>query len=187
MIEFLFFFLAIILSEFGDKTQLVILSVASKTKHKMDVFWGAFFAFVIIDGLSILFGAILSNLIPKNILIGFSSIIFLIYGALTFISSGENIKDITEDKTLKIIFSVFLMVALAELGDKSQIASIFFATQYSGFVVFLAVIFILSVMSLITIYLSYALFETLSSKTIHRISGFLFIAMGVFTLMMAFS
>ena len=187
MIEFLLFFLTIILSEFGDKTQLVILSLASKTKHKLDVFWGAFFAFIFLDGIAIFFGVMLSNMIPKDILIGISSMIFLIYGALTFLSSGEDIRGISEDKTLKVIFSVFLMVALAELGDKSQIASIFFATQFPGFIVFLAVILILSIMTLITIYLSHALFETLSSKIVHRISGLLFIAMGIFTLVIAFA
>lgn len=187
MYEFFLLVFTIIIAEFGDKTQLVILSVASKTKEKMDVFWGAFIAFIIIDGLSIFFGAILSNIIPKKLLIGISGIIFLIYGALNFIFPHGDTRDITEDKRYKIIFSVFIMIALAELGDKSQIASIFLGATYPAFIVFLTIILILSVMTLITIYLSYLLFETLSSKTVHYISGVMFLAMGIFTILLALS
>lgn len=187
MYEFFLLVFTIIIAEFGDKTQLVILSVASKTKEKMDVFWGAFLAFILVDGLSIFFGSILSNIMPKKLLIGISGLIFLVYGLLNFIFPYGDTKDITEDKRYKIVFSVFLMIALAELGDKSQIASIFLGATYPAFIVFLAVILILGVMTLITIYLSYLLFETLSSKTVHYISGVLFILMGIFTLLLSLS
>ncbi len=187
MNEFLIFFVTIFLSEFGDKTQLVTLSVASKTKHKMDVFWGVFFALIVIDGLAILFGSLLSTFISTKLLLTISGLIFLIYGGMTFISSHSDIKDITEDKHLKIIFSVFLMIIMAEMGDKSQITAILFASIYPAFIVFLVVILALSIMTLITIYLSHVLFDTLSSKTVQIISGTLFIIMGVFSLMNAFS
>ena len=186
MYEFFLFFILVFLSEFGDKTQLVTLSVASKTKHKMDVFWGVFLAIFIVDGLAILFGAMLSNIINKNVLLVISGFIFLIYGGLTFISYTRSIKDITEDKHLKIVFAVFLMIAMAELGDKSQITALLFAAIYHPIIVFLIVILSLSIMTLITIYLSHILFDSLSSKTVHIISGTLFIIIGVFTLMAAF-
>ena len=56
-------FAVIALAEFGDKTQIAIISLSAKHKPK-SVFTGALFAFAIIDGILILIGGMIASHFP---------------------------------------------------------------------------------------------------------------------------
>ena len=50
-------FITIALAELGDKTQLAVFALASKTKKHLSLLLGAILAFVIADGLAVILGA----------------------------------------------------------------------------------------------------------------------------------
>jgi putative Ca2+/H+ antiporter (TMEM165/GDT1 family) len=66
------------------------------------------------------------------------------------------------------------------MGDKTQIASGLFATQYSPVWVFIGVISALTVLSVIAVYLGKFIALKIKKKTISTIAGIVFVLIGIF-------
>ena len=84
----------------------------------------------------------------------------------------------------KIFLTIFIAVFIAELGDKTQLATLLFATdkEESKYTVFFAASAALIVASAIGV-LAGALFsEYINEKYLHYIAGIGFILIGAFTL-----
>lgn len=84
----------------------------------------------------------------------------------------------------KIFFTIFGVVFIAELGDKTQLATMLFATdkQVNKYTVFLAASFALIVASALGVLAGTLLSEYISEKYLHYIAGVGFIAIGIYTL-----
>lgn len=84
----------------------------------------------------------------------------------------------------KIFISIFGVVFLAELGDKTQLATMLFAAdkEISKYTVFLAASAALIVASAIGVLAGSLLAEYINEKYLHYIAGIGFISIGVFTL-----
>lgn len=87
----------------------------------------------------------------------------------------------------KIFLTVFVSVFIAELGDKTQLATMLFAAdkEVSKWTVFLGASAALIVASAIGVMAGSLLSETISEKTLHYIAGVGFIVIGAFTLYQA--
>lgn len=79
-------FIFIFLMEFGDKTQILTIILASRYPHPIEVWLGAFFALIFIAWIGILFGAIIARKVSKFHLKLISSSIFIIIGIFTLIT-----------------------------------------------------------------------------------------------------
>lgn len=84
----------------------------------------------------------------------------------------------------KIFLTVSATVFIAELGDKTQLATMLFAAdkEVSKLTVFLAASVALIVASAIGVLAGSLLSEYINEKTLHYIAGVGFIAIGTFTL-----
>ncbi|MFC3853927.1 TMEM165/GDT1 family protein [Salinispirillum marinum] len=84
----------------------------------------------------------------------------------------------------KIFFTIFASVFVAELGDKTQLATMLFATDkaVSKYTVFLAASAALIVASAIGVLAGSLLSGYINEKYLHYIAGVGFIAIGAFTL-----
>lgn len=84
----------------------------------------------------------------------------------------------------KIFATIFASVFIAELGDKTQLATMLFAAdkQVSKMTVFFAASFALIVASAIGVLAGSLLSEYINEKYLHYIAGVGFIGIGVFTL-----
>jgi len=85
---------------------------------------------------------------------------------------------------LKVFFTVFVAVFIAELGDKTQLATMLFAADknVSKLVVFAGASLALVVASAIGVLAGTLLSEYISAKVLTYIAGFGFIAIGAYTL-----
>ncbi len=161
----------------GDKTQISLLLLSSKTKKHLQLLIGAILAFAIVDGVAILAGTWITTIIPLNFLKIISAIVFLIVGILMLISKdGEEEK---ETKQRNPFIASFLLIMLTEWGDKTQIASAIFATQYNGIFVFVGAMTALTLLSLIAIFFGKIISKRINKKLINKIGGILFIIMGL--------
>ena len=106
--------------------------------------------------------------------------IFIIFGIITFIKREEEIK--LNKKEINPFITGFLLIFIGEWGDKTQIASATLATQYNPWLVFFGVIFAMSLMSILSIFLGNVLMKKIKPKTMSIISGLLFIVIGIFTI-----
>ena len=84
----------------------------------------------------------------------------------------------------KIFITIFVAVFIAELGDKTQLATMLFATdkEVSKYTVFFAASAALMVASAIGVLAGSLLAEYINVKYLHYIAGIGFILIGAFTL-----
>ena len=84
----------------------------------------------------------------------------------------------------KVLLTVFAAVFIAELGDKTQLATMLFAAdkEVSKWTVFLGASLALIVASAIGVLAGSAISNYVSEKQLHYVAGIGFIAIGVWTL-----
>lgn len=168
------------LVELGDKTQLAILCLASQTKKYLQLLLGVMLAFVVADGLAILFGDYISKVVPINFLKIGSGIIFIVFGIITLFNSKKESKC-----ELKNPFtSAFSLILISEMGDKTQIAAGLFAAQYNAFLVFIGVIGALMLLSILAVYMGNFIVKKIERRTMSIVAGILFILIGIYAFLM---
>ena len=173
------FFIAI--AEMGDKTQLIALSFATKYKP-IKVITGIFLATAFIHLFSVLIGEQLHKLIPLKILEIIIGLSFIGFGIWTL--KGD---DCDEKSSAKRKFGPVMTVAiaffLAELGDKTQLATISLAAQYKSFVgVWLGSTIGMVLADGLAIILGIVLHKRLPETAIKYTSAAIFILFGVILL-----
>ena len=187
LIAFATIFATIFFAELGDKTQLMVISLSTKYR-KLDVFVGAILGFTIVNGVTIFIGCSLSEFTPDFVtLIG--GIIFIIFGIATIITKGSNDEEEKVEKQKEKrgigLISSFSLVFLAELGDKTQIASLILAITYKAFLeVFLSVILSLGAVTIIGIIVGRSIKQYIKPKPLRILSGSLFIILGILTILL---
>jgi len=175
--DFVIPFLAIAIAELGDKTQVAILLLSSKTTKHSYIFFGVFFAFLIVDGIAILAGDLIASVVDITILKPISGIVFIIFGMYMLLNKK---KEKEEEKYNKNIFiSAFLMIFLNEWGDKTQVAAALFATEYNAFFVFMGTMLALSILSLMAIFFGKIISARINQKLMKKIAGVVFIILGL--------
>ncbi len=171
-------FSLIALAEFGDKTQLAVIALSTRY-DRIKVFTGVILAFALVTGLGVVVGGVLYQFIPQDIIRILAGLLFLAFGILT-LSSKESCE--TEDATPlgNPLFSTFGMIALAEMGDKTQISVITLVAKYdSPHLVFAGSLLALGLISLIGIFLGKKLCEIVPLSKIKLGASALFILFGI--------
>ena len=87
----------------------------------------------------------------------------------------------------KALFTVFVAVFIAELGDKTQLATMLFAAdkEVSKFTIFIGASLALILASGIAVFAGSLLSQYLSEKHLNYIAGIGFVGIGVWTLLRA--
>lgn len=75
-------FALLFVAELGDKTQLAVISMTAKHKAPLWVFLGASAALIVVTGLGVLGGELLTRVIPANILHKIAAAGFVLMGVL---------------------------------------------------------------------------------------------------------
>ena len=115
------------IAEMGDKTQLMLIAMTSRYKLR-DIVLGTAAAILVLNGLAVLAGGLISRLVPLW-LIRFAAAGAFLYFAFSSLKEEEESEE-TENKNGKYAaVSVFLTFFAAELGDKTQLAAITFGAN----------------------------------------------------------
>ena len=171
-------FFLIAIAEMGDKTQLVALSFATKYKPTK-VLIGIFIGTLVVHLFSVIIGEKVSAFIPLlylKILIWLS---FVGFGIWTLRGDTCNDKGKKGNK-LGTIATVAIAFFLAELGDKTQLATISLAAQYHSFLgVWLGSTFGMVAADAVAIVVGIIAGKKLPEKLIKYVSTAIFIIFGV--------
>lgn len=177
-------FLLILAAEIGDKSQLVCMALAVRYRAA-PVALGAIAAFLLLNTLAVVFGAAIANWIPELTITLIVSVMFLFFGIQSLREASEEEEELDDsDVAIKsqnhIFFSTMALITLAELGDKTQLAVVGLSTRYEPIAVWLGASLALAATSLMAIWAGRTILQRISIVLLHRISGILFIALGLF-------
>jgi putative Ca2+/H+ antiporter (TMEM165/GDT1 family) len=166
----------IALAEFGDKTQVTIVCLSANKRVKT-VFLGAILAFALVDGISALIGGTIAAFIPTQWVGIGAGVAFLVFGVYSLLSKTEEAK--VSNGSLSIARS-FSLIALMELGDKTQLSVIALAAEYDApLMVFIGVMFALTLLTVFGILVGSVISRFVSMKYIKVGSSLVFILFGV--------
>jgi putative Ca2+/H+ antiporter (TMEM165/GDT1 family) len=127
-------FAVIFVAELGDKSQLMAMTFATRFKP-WPVLIGITIATAVVHAISVGVGYGLGATLPTGWISLVAAIAFLAFGAWTL--RGDKLTDDEKSKAERSTGSAVLAVSgaffLAELGDKTMLATITLATQYGWF------------------------------------------------------
>lgn len=182
-------FLKILVTEFiaemGDKTQLMLVALTSKYKLR-DIILGTAAAILVLNGLAVLAGGLVSEFIPTWLIRMVAALAFLFF-ALTSLKKEEDEEEETSHKG-KFAFApltVFCTFFVAELGDKTQLTAITFGANEglkNGIIVWLACSLGLFAADIIGMLIGYLLKSKTPDGLLNTLAFFIFSVFGIVTL-----
>jgi len=175
-------FLLIALAEFGDKSQLVCMTLAARHRG-LPVALGAVAAFAILNLLAVLFGAAVAAWLPERAVAAAVAALFAVFGIAALRYRGQSDDEEIEEKPGHGVFvTTFLLIFLAEFGDKTQIAVAGLGSSTEASAVWLGATLALTATSLLGIYAGRRFLNRLPLLWIHRVSGIFFLLLAAYTL-----
>ncbi|QYG91408.1 TMEM165/GDT1 family protein [Iamia sp. SCSIO 61187] len=112
----------VFVAELGDKTQLVAMGLGAR--HRLaPVVAGVVAAYCATNLLSVVVGGVLGAALPTRAIGIAGGIAFLAFAAWTLRGDDEDDDDLGPRRARSVVVSVFVAMFLAELGDKTMLAT----------------------------------------------------------------
>ena len=167
----------IFLAELGDKSQLVCMTLAARHR-RWPVLIGAVAAFVVLNSLAVVFGVGLAQWIPERVLAGIVAILFAGFGVLA-LRAEEADEDAPQRNWSHhgIVMATFLMIFLAEMGDKTQLAVAGLAVTLPPLAVWAGATLALALTSALGVWVGCRLLQVMPLHRLHQLSGVLFLVL----------
>lgn len=129
MLLFLKVFFTEFIAEMGDKTQLMLIALTSKYKLR-DIILGTAVAILVLNGLAVLAGGLVSEFIPDWLIKTIAALAFLYFAASTIAVDDDDEEEGSGKSKIKFApLAVFCTFFIAELGDKTQLTAITFGAN----------------------------------------------------------
>ena len=116
------------IAEMGDKTQLMLVAMTSRFKLK-DILLGTGVAVLVLNGLAVLAGGIISTVVPTWLIRLIAGAAFLFFAVTTLKGDDDEEENVKDRKIRFAPLSVFCTFFVAELGDKTQLTAITFGAN----------------------------------------------------------
>jgi putative Ca2+/H+ antiporter (TMEM165/GDT1 family) len=144
-------------------------------------------ALLLVSGLGVVIGEALTMIIPMLIIRVASATLFLVFGAYTILSSRKEETEQTEKFGSKsVALSVFFIVALMELGDKTQLAVIALAAECNmPLLVYAGTAMAFTVITGLGVLIGSRLLRPIPLRLVKLVSGVVFILFGTVFLLNA--
>ena len=166
-------------AEIGDKSQLVCMTLASKHRAA-PVIWGATIAFAFLNTLAVVFGAAIANWLPDYIVATTVALLFAGFGVHALFNHEEDADEqteVVEKSGHGIFFTTFLLITLAEFGDKTQLAVVAFSSTALPLAVWCGATLALVFTSGLGVWVGRTLLQRVPLQFLHRISGIIFLVL----------
>ena len=175
-------FVLIVLAEFGDKSQLVCMTLAARHRP-WPILWGATTAFALLNLLAVLFGTAVAAWIP-TLWLGLAVVVlFTLFGiqALRF-QDGEEEQAVRQPDGRSLFLTAAAMIFIAEFGDKTQLAVAGLGTSFAGLAVWCGATLALLTTTALGVWVGQRLLKQIPLQRVHQISGLLFLGLAALTL-----
>ncbi|WP_333876881.1 TMEM165/GDT1 family protein [Methylobacter sp.] len=173
-------FALIAAAEIGDKSQLVCMTLASRHRA-MPVLLGAIAAFAFLNTLAVVFGIAIASWLPEHIVATIVAVLFAAFGihSLRVETEDEN-EEVKERSGHSIFFTTFLLITVAEFGDKTQLAVVGLSSTTVPTAVWLGSTVALASTSALGILAGRTILQKVPLALLHKISGTIFLLLSVY-------
>lgn len=183
MILFFKIFFTEFIAEMGDKTQLMLIALTSKYKLR-DIICGTAIAILVLNGLAVLAGGLVSELIPEWLIKMIAAFAFLYFAASTIAGDEEEEEEGSRSKIQFAPLAVFCTFFVAELGDKTQLTAITFGANEgmsAAFVVWIGCSLGLFAADILGMFVGYLLKSKTPEGLLNTLAFVIFSVFGVYT------
>ena len=173
-------YLLIFAAEMGDKSQLVCMALAARYRA-FPVMLGSALAFLFLNTLAVTFGVAIASWVPEAFISAIVAILFAIFGIHALRISEEQEGDLAVISSNRNIFiSTFLLITIAEFGDKTQLAVVALSSTSMPIAVWSGSTIALISTSALGVWAGRTLLQRIPITILHRVSGVIFLLLALF-------
>ncbi|BBF76973.1 TMEM165/GDT1 family protein [Acinetobacter ursingii] len=185
MQEFLISTSVVALAEMGDKTQLLALLLAARFRKPVPILIAILLATTINHGLSAVLGQWLTTVLNPTVMVWVLAIGFI--GMALWMLIPDKLDDETDSinkwQRFGVFGATFILFFLAEIGDKTQIATVALAARFdSVFWVMLGTTVGMMIANAPAVFIGNKMADRLPISLIHKIGAAIFLIVGISTL-----
>ena len=171
------------LAEIGDKTQLLAFILGARFKKPWPIIAGILCATLINHGMAGALGAWITAVVSPELMRWALGLSFLGMAVWTLIPDKIEDEETQVAKHLGVFGATFITFFLAEMGDKTQIATVALAAHYGApLLVVIGTTLGMLVADVPAVFLANKFAEKISMKLVHSIAAGIFALMGLLTL-----
>jgi putative Ca2+/H+ antiporter (TMEM165/GDT1 family) len=119
----------VVLAEMGDKTQLLAMAFATRFRPSL-VLWGVLAATAANHLMAVLVGSWLTGIVPMAWIQVAAAVSFILFGLWTI--RGDRLEGEDTRFAFSPFWTVFVAFFIAEMGDKTQLATVALAAKYQA-------------------------------------------------------
>lgn len=172
------------LAEIGDKTQLLAFILAARFQKPIPIILGIFTATIFNHGLAGAVGSWVSSSLDPSILKWLLGISFLAMSIWTLIPDKIEDEETQISSKLGVFGATLVTFFLAEMGDKTQIATIALAAHFTQPILVVAGTTAgMLIADVPAVFIGNKFSEKISMSLVHKIAAAIFAVLGLVTLL----
>ncbi len=172
------------LAEMGDKTQLLALVLAARFRKPWPIVLGILVATLVNHGLAGAVGAWVTTFIGPQMLRWILGASFIAMAVWMLIPDKLDEEEVATAGRLGVFGTTLLAFFFAEMGDKTQIATVALAAQYSAFYMVVAGTTLgMMIANVPAVLLGDRIAHRMPTRLVHAVAAAIFAALGVATLL----
>jgi len=171
------------LAEMGDKTQLLALLLAARFRRPWPIVWGILVATLLNHGFAGAVGTWVQAWLGPDLLRWILGLSFLAMAAWMLVPDQIDAAE-AGGQRFGVFGTTLVAFFLAEMGDKTQIATVALAARYDAFVAVVAgTTFGMMLANVPALLLGVKITKKVPIQVVHRIAAAVFAALGVLALL----
>ena len=172
------------LAEIGDKTQLLAFILAARFKKPLPIIAGILIATLVNHGLAGIFGAWITTVVSPDAMRWVLGLSFLGMAVWTMIPDKIEEEETQVAKRLGVFGATLITFFLAEMGDKTQIATVALAAHYGEPLMVIAGTTLgMLIADVPAVFVGNKFATKIPMKLVHGIAAGIFAVMGLLTLL----
>ena len=174
------------LAEMGDKTQLLAFILAARFKKPVPIILGILLATLVNHGLAGVFGAWITSVVSPEAMRWVLGLSFIAMAIWTLIPDKIEEEETQIAQRLGVFGATLVTFFLAEMGDKTQIATVALAAHYGApLLVVIGTTLGMLIADVPAVFVGSKFADKIPMKLVHSIAAGIFAIMGVLTLLKA--
>ncbi|MDR3003169.1 MAG: TMEM165/GDT1 family protein, partial [Acidovorax sp.] len=171
------------LAEMGDKTQLLALVLAARFRKTWPIVWGILVATVVNHALAGALGAWLTQMAGPDVMRWVLGLSFIAMAVWMLIPDKLDDEGVSEQSHWGVFGTTVVAFFLAEMGDKTQIATVALAAKYQAYLWVVAGTTLgMMLANAPVVWLGDKLVKRVPIRMVHLVSAAIFLVLGLLAL-----